>query len=217
MYTALEKFNQAQRIAPAAAPQAPVPDSWARLADDDYLTGAAFKQASQSFAQQFQQQSNTAVELAASGNLALVQGRHGEAFAKYGPEIQATLTQIPKQAWTVDNLDMAVNLVRSRHLQDLEADLRRKVREEVFADIPPTMRPNGGAGSVPTSPIPGQPSLRDDKLPAAWRARAEAAHLTDESVREFCQTAGISIADFFKQFDQPLGVVVEEVGQKGRA
>ena len=67
----------------------------------------------------------------------------------------------------------------------------------------PTMRSGGaGSGSVPT-PQP-EFSLKSEKLPEAWRQRAESLGLTEQALTEFCASNGMSREQFFQQFEKGL-------------
>ena len=203
--------NAPANVQPANQLYAQMQDQGPTFADDDYLTGKQVKQ----FAQQIQKQQNPLIDqltqMTASTSLGLIQQKYGDQFKRYGPEIHATLTQIPRTAWTVDNLEQVVSLVRSRHIDEEIQDRVNAERNRLLNDIPPTMRPNGGAGSATQSSIPGQPSIRDESLPAAWRSRAEQVGLTDSDVLDFCRANGQTPEQFFAQFKAPLGVVVEDV------
>ena len=218
MLNTLEKFNQQGRFVtnqPASPPPAPAQSAWdVGLKDDEYLTGAQLRQALTRLQEAAQPHFNSSLGIASGTAVRLVADSNKELFAKYGAEIHQTIAQIPPDARTVDNLQLAVNLIKSTHFEELVADRLKAERERLLSDLPPTMRPNGGAGSGPN--IPDQTmSLQAEGLPADWKAKAQRVGLSERQLDEFLVANGQSREQFFKQFDRGLGVIVEDTGKLG--
>ena len=189
-----------QLIAQSAPPQTPTAPAAPAYNPEDYITGAQLATAQQqAYAQYVQPGVNQALDLAASGNLDRVKQKYADKFAKYGPEILATLSVVPKAQWTIDNLEKVVKLSLVDHVDEMA----RERAEHLLSEMTPTMRSGGaGSGSVPT-PQPDF-SLKSEKLPEAWRKRAESLGLTEQALTEFCASNGMSREDFFKQFEKGL-------------
>lgn len=198
----LQPANQIYQQQQQAAPQ---------FADDDYLTGKQVRQFAEAERQRSQQPFDQLAQNTSGLALTLMQDRYKDQFKRYGPEIHAQLANVPRNQWTVDNIETVVNFVRGRHIEDEIRDRVAAERTQILSNIPPTMRPTGGAGSANQSPIPGSPSVQDESIPLAWRQRAEQAGLTDATVDEFCRANGQTREQFFKQFDKPMGMIVEDV------
>lgn len=202
MYSVLERFNQQGQVpqAPPAQPQyqqayTPPPQAQSEgFGDDEFLTGRQVKQWGQQFTQQMAPQFQHSVNLAAQTSLGLIQQRYPNEFQKYGPEIQGYLSNLPRESWSLDNLERLVKIVRSEHLDEL-VDERARQRA---AEMVPSPRPNGGA----TEP-PG-PSGLDAKAPTDWLSRAKSVGLGEAEIREFCAANRMSPDEFFKQFEGGL-------------
>ncbi len=187
---------------PAAAPATPPPSSF-DVADDAYMTGADYKRALAS-----QRPDTTALDLAASGNVAHVRTQHAATFAKYGGEIDALIARVPAHLRTIDNLTQCVRMVRSDHVDEIAAERA----QQLAATIAPTLRPTGG-GSAP-APVSREASLESEKIPQEWKDRARAAKITENVVDEFCRANDMTPAQFYKQFDTPANAIVSEVRQR---
>lgn len=203
LYDVAQKFNQQQAVPPAP----PAQPQWG-INDEDYLTGKQAKELADRMMaqmnQHYAQAPNPALEIAASNCLAIVQGRHAADFGRYGPEIQTYLARVPKNAWTVDNLEEVVNLVRSKHLDDLAAERA----QQLVANMAPTIRPNGGVGSPAASNATPQSVYDREDIPAAWKERARKANLTDRQINDYCTANDITVEQFVAQFKAPLSDAV---------
>lgn len=194
------------QAAPVAQPAAPVAPPQPTFDDNDYLTGAQLKQYIAS-----QQNNNGAVELAASANLGLLRNQYATDFAKYGHEINGMLQNVPKNLWTLDNLERVVKMVRSDHLDEIAQE--RAV--QLAASMPGTIRSTGAGSDLPA--INRETSLESEKIPAEWKRRAAAAGVTERVVDEFCRANDMQPSDFYKQFDTPMTRIVEDIPQRRNA
>ena len=203
----VDNFARYQPSPPPPVPANPTPPAFD---PDAYMTGRDLLSAQERVMQQFSAHPDlqAGIELAASGNLGVVRQKYAKEFAKYGPEIQLMLAQVPKKAWTLDNLERVVKNVLVDHLPDLQAEWQT----EVQARLEPTMRATGAAGTVP---VPDEQSklnsLESEKIPAEWKLRAQKQGITEATVREFCQLTGQTPEQFYKQFESPRHPIVAEV------
>lgn len=194
------------QAAPAPAPAAPVAPPQPTFDDNDYLTGAQVKQYIAA-----QQNNNGAVELAASANLGLLRSQYASDFNKYGHEITAKLSGVPKNLWTLDNLETVVKLVRADHLDEIAQERAT----QLAANMPGTIRSTGAGSDFPA--VNRETSLESEKIPAEWKRRAAAANVTERIVDEFCRANDITPAEFYKQFDTPMTRIVEDIPQRRNA
>lgn len=188
--------------APAAAPE-PIAAPAYNVADDEYLTGAQFKQALAATRSE-----DPGLRMAADANLGLVRQQFAQDFAKYGTEISALIAQVPANLRTIDNLTRCVKMIRSDHVDEIAAERA----QQLASTMAPTLRPNGG-GSAP-APVTREHTLESEKIPDAWKARARAANITEDTVTDFCRANGMTPAQFYKQFDTPMNNIVGEVNQR---
>jgi hypothetical protein len=198
MYGVLERFNQQSVAQQAPQPTyAPPPQAPANveLGDDEFLTGRQVKsylqQRDQAMIPQFQQSTN----LAAQTTLGLVQQKYAGEFQKYGPEIQGYLANLPREAWSLDNLERVVKIVRADHLDEL-VDERARQRT---AEMVPSQRPNGGA----TEP-PQVSTGFTQKTTTEWAEKARSVNLDENTVREFCAANNMPVEKFYDQFKHGL-------------
>jgi hypothetical protein len=200
----LEKFNLSGRVMqpapqggyqqppasygqPSAAPAPPDPN--------DYPTWGQLQQFVQ---QQAQQQLSPTFQgihesmAAQSLQMLRTQDVNRKVFDKWGPEINALIAQVPPQARTLDNLQLLVDTVRGRHVDEL-------VREGVtqLNTTPPTMRPNGFAGSSGAPPQDNGQTLASETIPQAWKERALNAGITDQVIHEWCQVNNQTPQQFY--------------------
>ena len=198
MYGVLEKFNQQATVPQPQQPtQVPSQSGIGEIADDDFLTGRQAKDLLSRLQQQASQPHPDSVNLAASVALGLTQQKYSKEFAKYGPEIQATLTQVPKAQWTLDTLERVVKFVRSDHI----SDLAHEEAERILAEMAPTMRSTGGAGSGLSPQTNTDFTLQSEKIDAGWRERAAKANLTEQQLDDFCVKNDMTREQFFKKFE----------------
>lgn len=147
-------------------------------------------------------------EMQAGTNLMLVKQdpKHADVFTKYGPEVNAILAQVPKERWSIDNLQKVVKMVAADHLDDLA----RLKAERLVADQGMTLRSSGAP--LPSQPAP-QPSntLASEKIPTEWKERAAKAGITEATVREFCTVNNMTEEQFYSQFGN---TVITEVTRR---
>ena len=229
----LDKFNQSGKVLsqtytppPPAQNQgqqwngAPVPGQPKTYDPNDYPTWGelqAFQQqqAQQHLAPQFQGMYES--QAAQSLQLLRLQTPNQKAFDKYGPEINAEIAKLPAHVRTIDNLQMVVDLVRGRHVEELARDIAATLSTQ-----PPTMRPNGYAGSTGSPPIDNGLSLHSDKIPEAWKQRAIQQGLTDEGIAEFCRANNMPVQDFYKMLEKSKvvtdsNIVTAKFNSEGKA
>src|SRR2546430_16875621 len=156
-----DAFNRGSVPTPQPPPQAAPAAVGAPIADDTIITGRELREYLNTAAQQYiAPQLRQTAEIAASGVFGLVKQQYPREFSKYGPEIQVELSKIPRQLWTLDNLDTVVTLVAGRHREDYA----RERAQELVAQMEPTIRPTGGgSGPVPTPEAKAQ-SLESDSI-----------------------------------------------------
>ncbi len=204
LYSIAERFNQTGQVQAPAQPQYQSPQQGyqyqppaqapVEIGDDEFLTGRQVKQfvsqQAQALAPQFQQ----SVNLAAQTTLGLVQQKYTNEFQRYGPEIQGYLANLPREAWSLDNLERVVKIVRAEHLDELVDERARQRATEMI----PSLRPNGGATESPSA------SGYESKVPADWLAKAKSVGLGEAEIRDFCAANRMTPDQFFKQFDGGL-------------
>jgi hypothetical protein len=192
----------AKPFQPQAPPQpqyqAPAPVASTAIDLEGYVTGAQAQAIQRDALARFESGNATAIDLAASGNLGIVQQMFASDFAKFGPEIMTELAHVPKTSWSVDNLKRIVKFVKSDHLDEIAGERAQQLAQQ----MEPTMRSIGGAGSAPVPTTqPDGFKAQWEKLPPEWRAKAEKEGITETVVEEFCRgNEGMTPQDFFKQF-----------------
>jgi hypothetical protein len=112
--------------------------------------------------------------------------QQADAFRRWGPEIQAEAGRLPIDHWTLDNLTTIVQIVKSRHVDELA----RETAERLISEAHPTIR--SGTGGSGSGPLTTQRTLNDDNLPKEWVDRAKALGITESTVKEFCDSVGIT-------------------------
>lgn len=180
---ALQQYMTAPTPAPAPQPT----NQFTPPAPDDYVTGAALQQVGTQYLQQAQQAAQQyatpAINLAASGNLDRVRERYAKEWAKYGPEIEAMISRIPKTDWSIDTLSSAVKVTLAGHLDDLVND--RVAQFQSSQD--PALRSSGANGST-------APSIQalDQGLTDVQREKLRRQGITEQVVAEFAAKKGIT-------------------------
>ena len=195
-------------LAPAAPPAAPV-GAFTNITDDTIVTGRDLRAYLDQAARQYiEPQMRMVGEQAASSVYGTARQLYPKEFQRYGPEIQQELAKIPRNLWTLDNLDTVVTLVAGRHREDYA----RERAQELVAQMEPTIRPTGGGSEpVPTAQQKSH-TLESDAIPSDWKARAKAQGITEATVREFCTTNDMTPEQFFQMFEKsPLQPIVAEV------
>lgn len=182
----LAKFNQ-----PAPTPAPPPRNAFdLDLPDEEYLNGAQVKQILARIAAQ-----PTPVDWVGRGQsaqavLGTVQIQRAEDFKRWPQEINAELSKLPQEHWSLDNLRTIVDIVKSRHIDELAAEKAERLVNEAH----PTIRSgSGGSGGGPTI----QPTLDGDDLPKEWVEKLRAEGIDETKVREFCEATGQTVAQYY--------------------
>ena len=174
----LQRFNQPVQQAPRNAFDFDLPD-------DEYMTGKQVKGILQQFANQPAPIDQNARNLAAQSVWGLIQVQRPDDFKRWGDEINREASKLPVEHWTLDNLKIVVDIVKSRHIDELAAEKAQRLVDESH----PTIR-SGGSGGSGSGPYTQQRTLASDTLPQGWVDRARAAGINEATVREFCELTG---------------------------
>lgn len=175
----LQKFNQ-------PTPQAPPPVNRfdLDLPDEDFIQGKDVKRIVQQVREQSAGGDPIARQLAAQNVWGIIQIQRADDFKRWGQEIAVEASKLPQEYWTLDNLTTIVNIVRSRHVDELA----RETAERLISEAHPTIR--SGTGGSGSGPLTTQRSLNDDNLPKDWVDKAKALGITEHTIREFCESTG---------------------------
>lgn len=177
----LQKFNQ-----PTPQPQ-PVNRFDLDLPnEDEYVQGKDVRRIVAQVQQMNQAGDPVARQLAAQNVWGIVQLQRADDFKRWGHEIQMEAGKLPVDYWTLDNLTTIVNIVRSRHVDELAAEKAQQLANEAH----PTIR--SGTGGSGSGPLTTQRTLADENLPKDWVDKAKALGITEATVREFCQMANVT-------------------------
>ena len=198
LYGVAQRFNQQGVVAPAApAPAAPasIPQP---IQDDDFVTGGAVRQYVDQAARGFQPVLQQTLQQTAAMAHAFARQQHADAFQRFGPEIEAELSRIPVEMRNLDNITTIVDVVRGRHWRELAEEKAR----ELAASIAPTLRSNGNGLPGSGGPASTTPTLQSDKIPDAWRQKAQAVGLDDAAIADFCRANGMTTQQFYDQFSK---------------
>lgn len=199
MYTALQQ-PPAQRAVPQPPPQQygyqpqpqyqqpPAPAGPQMPRDEDFLTAPA--QATRQLmevlkANEFQpamaQQTQVLGQLVKEN----VRLRNPDVFQRYGPEVELTLQQYAPdpRAWTPDNVQAVVDVVRGRHAHEVaEAEIERRVAERLRGDLNgASIRPDGSG--APSASAPNQLDL--NKLPPMYAETLQRLKMNPQVIDEF--------------------------------
>lgn len=177
----LQKFNQ-----PQPQPVQPNRFDLDLPNDDDYIQGKDVKRLVQQMQAQGQQGDPVARQLGAQNIWGMIQLQQADAFKRWSGEIQAEAGRLPLEHWTLDNLTTIVNIVKSRHVNEIAAEMAQHLRDEAH----PTIR--SGTGGSGSGPLSTQRTLNDDNLPKDWVDRAKALGITESTVKEFCDSVGVT-------------------------
>ena len=172
-------------------PQQPVSRFDLDMADDDYVDGKRLKQLVSRFANNPNTVDYGARQQAAGALLATVEMRRAEEFKRWGQEIRHELVKLDPGNWTLDNLNIVVDIVKSRHIDELAAEKAQRLVSESH----PTIRSGtGGTGSgIPYR----QKNMESEGVPREWAQAAKAAGISEQQIWEFCQSAGISEEQYY--------------------
>lgn len=190
--------------APQAAPAAPAAPPANGLADDQIVYGADLQRyAPAAIDQRVGSQIAPVIDQMASMAQQTVRSKYAAEFASYGPEINAMWASIQdKRQHTVDNLEMAVKVVLTNHLDEIASQRAQRLVQE----RPETLRSLGAAPPA-VAPQPDH-SLQSDKLPPEWKVWAQQAGLTEQAIDEFCRGNEMTREQFFGQFAK-RGIITE--------
>ena len=186
---------EAQAAMLARPVQVQVPQQMSRfdldIADEDYVDGKRLKQLVSRFANNPNTVDYGARQQAAGALLATVEMRRSEEFKRWGMEIRQELVKLDPGNWTLDNLNIVVDIVKSRHIDELAAEKAQRLVSESH----PTIRSGtGGTGSgVPYK----QQNMDSEGVPREWAQAAKAAGISEQQIWEFCQAAGISEQQYY--------------------
>jgi hypothetical protein len=175
--------------APQASNQQPLRD------DDDIVTAGQLRNIMGAVMPQLQQIQTQTSQLAQYA-LNQVRASYPKEFARWEPEIMSQILPLPREQWTLDNLRMAVDLVRGRHIEDLATDRAR----ELAANQGLTLRTDGNPYS--SAPLDKSLSLESEKLPTDFRERLAKQGISEATVREFCAKTGMSLEQWFKNAEK---------------
>ena len=180
-------------------PQDPTDEDWLndpRNATTRYVTGLYEKQLNPQLQQMYQMNAQMARET-------IRQAEH-EMFDSYGPEIDQLIGQMAIEQRTPDNIRLAVQVVRGRHVDEI-ADKRARAKleqmQEQFG-----MRADGGV-----TPSPTGVSARDgvdfdiSKLPENYQTILRKNNVTADTLRTFlqqteCNPRGITLKQAFDEW-----------------
>jgi hypothetical protein len=158
--------------------------------DDDYVSGKQLKALASRFANNAHSVDYGARQQAAGALLATVEMRRHEEFKRWGTEIRQELVKLDPGNWTLDNLNIVVDIVKSRHIDELAAEKAQRLVSESH----PTIRSGtGGSNGVPYKPK----TMDSDGVPREWTQAAKAAGISEQQIWEFCQAAGISEETYY--------------------
>jgi hypothetical protein len=176
--TLLQRFNQ-----PAQEPRANAFDLDRELPDGEYAENSKVKDIIRRLGAQTPQSDPVARQIAAQNALGLVQLQRPDEFKRWGQEIRQMANGMAQDNWTVDNLSIIVDIVKSRHVDELAAEKAQQLVNESH----PTIRSGtGGSGSVSQTQL----TLASDRLPKSWVEKAKMLGIDEAVVREFCQVTG---------------------------
>lgn len=195
---------QAQQYAPA--PAAPRADAFDldRISDSEYVDGAQLKRIVAGVQQQMR--GPDPFQAMARSNVAFARSQRADDFRRFGPEIDLELSKLTPDQQSLDNINLLVDLVRSRHLQELIDEAAGRRAQQLVSQMEPTTRALGGAGS---GPLPHtQPTGLLDQIPEAARQKIVAVGLNETTLRAHLAEQGISLTEFLK----PYGVTPAPAG-----
>lgn len=162
------------------------------IADDDFVDGKRLKQLVSRYANNPNTVDYGARQQAAGALLATVEMRRADEFKRWGMEIRQELVKLDPGNWTLDNLNIVVDIVKSRHIDELAAERAQRLVNESH----PTIR-SGSGGSGPGVPY-RQPTMDSEGVPREWASAAKAAGISEQQIWEFCQQAGITEEQYYR-------------------
>lgn len=172
---------------PVYQPPAQQPTS---IAPDDYVTGATLQTVGNQFLQQAQQAASPALAMAASTNYELTRQKFANEFKKYGPEIDAMISRVPKTDWSIDNLQRVVKLALVDHLDELANERALQLRDQ-----DPALRSSGANGST----IPAHIAAPDTGLTDAQRDKLRRQGITPKVVATYAAKRGETAQQWYER------------------
>lgn len=168
--------------------------------DDDLIDGKTMKAmlAAVQAPQQDPYQQQSLAQLA----YGQVRQMEPKVFQKWEPEILRHLNTMPKNLWTVDNINLVVKMVKAEHVEELASEKADAlIAQRGFSTRTTGAAPNGQGHAN------SEVSLESDELPTDYRDRLKKAGVTMETVRSFCAANGMSVKSWFESAKKNAGVM----------
>lgn len=121
--------------------------------------------------------------------------QEADAFRRWGPELEMEIAKIPDHLRDLDNMQLVVNMVRGKHVQELVDEKARQQAVQLSQDQVAAIR--SGSGGSQTIPNTQNFDLKSNDLPEEWRELASKHNLTLDQVREFTQATGETMEQYF--------------------
>ena len=209
---ALSRFNQTPQAIQQPQYQQPAyqQEPVSQFRDDDFVDGRTFRQGLNVAAQQFAPYLQSSIDLASSTALGLAQSQHEDVFKRYGPEIHAELSKLPRAQWTLDNVKVVVDYIRGRHVNEIAEERAR----QMIANGESSFR-SGGASGLPGSQTIQSNPLESEELPAEYRALLRKQGITRDTVREFCRSNGMTEDQWYKMAAKTGDAIISEGARGG--
>ena len=194
-------------VAPVPPP-APAPVANALPSEDDWITNP--QAATTKYIEHLQQtQLNPMLDQQASqlGSMARNQVvvQEKESFDRWAPEIDQLIGSIDPRQRTIENIQMAVDLVKGRHAHEI-SQAAVKAEVERLQETGFSMRADGTVSPVGAGPsAPDGIDLDMDKLPPKYAEVLQRNNVTVPVLREFlqkteCDKKGISMQQAFEEW-----------------
>ena len=129
----------------------------------------------------------------ASVQRTLASQQYATEFAKYGPEIDSLMANVPVEARTLENYEKVVTFIRGKYLNEF-AEL---ARQQNVARQTGLGERSGGSGQFGT---PNPTGVDFERLPQGMGKVAERAGLTEAQVVDFCKATGITPTQWMEQY-----------------
>jgi hypothetical protein len=183
----MQDQQQLQQPPAPTGPQPPTQDEWLENQPAAMEKYAAYLNATQ-FQPALQQQWQ------ATGSVALsfAQQQHKDAFDKWGPEIMQLYGQLDPQAKAnAQNITYIVDMVRGRHVGDMEKEIEDRVKREIEEKLATggSLRPDTAAGAIPPAD-PFSLAAAAEELPPNYKAHLQKYGIDDQTLTEFLMTKG---------------------------
>jgi hypothetical protein len=179
--------EQQQSFQQPQGPQMPSQDDW-----DTNPQGAMQQYLNYVRTNEFQPALNQQWSMTGSLALSLAQQQHKDAFDSWGPEIMQLYNQLdPQSRANPQNIGMIVDMVRGRHVKDMEHSLRDQITKDLEAKFASggSLRPDTATGSVPSGD-PYSLAAVQDELPPGYKETLARHGVDDAKLTEFLLTKG---------------------------